>query len=168
MRKVAPRSFSFVSRPQEERVCKAFGFDSRAFQQKWPKRQDWLSPMKPSVFWLNFIRVTSNMYLKKCCRLVFQTQSFLQWQQYLPASSAWFHWLAISLWFYFTSGICVFILIDRLLLNSQYFRHKTLRTSGNKLVINLAFSNMLMHTKSWIIVVNGFAGGPYLGKWGKN
>ena len=44
--------------------------------------------------------------------------------------------------------------------------HKSLRTSGNKLVINLAFSNILMHTKSWIIIINGFAGGPVLGKWG--
>ena len=34
-------------------------------------------------------------------------------------------------------------------------------------MINLAFSNSLMHTKSWILVTNGFAGGPVVGKWGK-
>ena len=48
------------------------------------------------------------------------------------------------------------------------FRHKTLRTAANKLVINLAFSNAIMHIKSWVIIVNGFYGGPILGDVGKN
>ena len=48
-----------------------------------------------------------------------------------------------------------------------FFRHKTLRTAANKLVINLAFSNAIMHIKSWVIIVNGFYGGPILGDIGK-
>lgn len=47
-----------------------------------------------------------------------------------------------------------------------YFRHKTLRTAANKLVINLAFSNAIMHVKSWVIIVNGIHGGPILGEIG--
>ena len=46
-------------------------------------------------------------------------------------------------------------------------RHKTLRTASNKLVINLAFSNAIMHIKSWVIIVNGLHGGPILGDFGK-
>ena len=48
-----------------------------------------------------------------------------------------------------------------------FFRHKTLRTASNKLVINLAFSNAIMHIKSWVIIVNGLHGGPILGDFGK-
>ena len=48
-----------------------------------------------------------------------------------------------------------------------YFKYKTLRTSSNKLVVNLTCSNTLMHAKSWVLVVNGFAGGPILGTFGK-
>ncbi len=58
-------------------------------------------------------------------------------------------------------------LIGNSLIMYLYFKHSTLRTTSNKLVINLSFSNMLMHTKSWIIIINGFAGGPYLGGKGK-
>ena len=49
----------------------------------------------------------------------------------------------------------------------QFFRHQTLRTPSNKLVINLAFSNSIMHGKSWVLIVNGISGGPILGKFGK-
>ena len=48
-----------------------------------------------------------------------------------------------------------------------YIKHKTLRTSSNKLVVNLTCSNTLMHIKSWIVIVNGIAGGPILGPFGK-
>lgn len=48
-----------------------------------------------------------------------------------------------------------------------YGRYKTLRTPANKLVINLALANMLMHGKSWILIVNGIDGGPLLGDVGK-
>lgn len=48
-----------------------------------------------------------------------------------------------------------------------YGRHKTLRTPANKLVINLAVANFIMHGKSWILIVNGIDGGPLLGDWGK-
>ena len=46
-------------------------------------------------------------------------------------------------------------------------RHKTLRTPGNKLVINLALANLIMHAKSWVLIVNGFYGGPVLGELGE-
>ena len=46
------------------------------------------------------------------------------------------------------------------------FRYKTLRTAGNKLVVNLAIANFIMHSKSWVLVVNGIAGGPILGELG--
>ena len=34
-------------------------------------------------------------------------------------------------------------------------------------MINLAFSNAIMHIKSWVIIVNGLHGGPILGDFGK-
>ena len=49
-----------------------------------------------------------------------------------------------------------------------YIKHKTLRTSSSKLVVNLTLTNSLMHIKSWILVVNGLAGGPILGRFGKD
>ena len=33
-----------------------------------------------------------------------------------------------------------------------YIKHKTLRTSSNKLVVNLTLTNSLMHIKSWILI----------------
>ena len=47
-------------------------------------------------------------------------------------------------------------------------RYKTLRTAGNKLVVNLAIANFIMHSKSWVLIVNGIAGGPILGELGMN
>lgn len=57
--------------------------------------------------------------------------------------------------------------IRPLLTLALLFRHKGLRTAGHKLVINLAVSNSIMHSKSWVIIVNGYSGGPLLGEWGK-
>lgn len=48
-----------------------------------------------------------------------------------------------------------------------YGRHRTLRTPANKLVINLAVANIIMHGKSWILIVNGIDGGPLLGDLGE-
>ena len=47
-----------------------------------------------------------------------------------------------------------------------FYRYKTLRTAGNKLVVNLAIANFIMHSKSWVLIVNGIAGGPILGELG--
>ena len=47
------------------------------------------------------------------------------------------------------------------------FRHKSLRTPGVKLVINLAINNFIMHAKSWVFITNGIYGGPVLGEIGK-
>jgi hypothetical protein len=33
-------------------------------------------------------------------------------------------------------------------------------------VISLAMSDMIMHLKSWVLIVNGFHGGPVLGNFG--
>ena len=41
-----------------------------------------------------------------------------------------------------------------------------MRTAGNKLVVNLAIANFIMHSKSWVLIVNGIAGGPILGELG--
>ena len=48
----------------------------------------------------------------------------------------------------------------------MFCRHKTLRTPSNKLVINLAIMNFIMHSKSWVLIVNGIYGGPILGELG--
>jgi hypothetical protein len=47
------------------------------------------------------------------------------------------------------------------------YRYPDVRTSGNKLVVNLAISDAIMHLKSWVLIVNGFHGGPILGGFGK-
>jgi hypothetical protein len=49
---------------------------------------------------------------------------------------------------------------------SIIFSHSTLRTKGNKLVINLSVANLLMHIKGWVIITNGAYGGPILGEFG--
>ena len=72
----------------------------------------------------------------------------------------------------FMGIIVVFLSVTSLAGNSLmlvlYIKHKTLRTSSNKLVVNLTLANALMHIKSWILIVNGFAGGPILGIFGKS
>jgi hypothetical protein len=55
---------------------------------------------------------------------------------------------------------------DYLLKFSIIFSHSTLRTKGNKLVINLSVANLLMHIKGWVIITNGAYGGPILGEFG--
>jgi hypothetical protein len=47
-------------------------------------------------------------------------------------------------------------------------RYQDIRTPGNKLVINLALSDIIMHMKSWVLIINGFHGGPMLGGVGKS
>ena len=68
---------------------------------------------------------------------------------------------------FITLFLSLISLFGNLLLIILYSKHSTLRTSSNKLVLNLSFSNSLMHFKSWILIINGFAGGPILGKAGK-
>ncbi len=46
-------------------------------------------------------------------------------------------------------------------------RYRSLRTPTNKLVLSLVAADCLMMTKSWILVINGFAGGPLLGTAGE-
>lgn len=70
------------------------------------------------------------------------------------------------------AGILILILSlvslsGNILLIYLYFKHSTLRTSANKLVVNLSFTNALMHFKSWIIIINCIAGGPILEEMGK-
>ena len=48
-----------------------------------------------------------------------------------------------------------------------YSRFKVLRTPSNMLVINLSIANFLMHSKSWVLIVNSIDGGPLLGEIGK-
>ena len=48
-----------------------------------------------------------------------------------------------------------------------YSRFKVLRTPSNMLVINLSIANFLMHSKSWVLIVNSIDGGPLLGDIGK-
>ena len=49
-----------------------------------------------------------------------------------------------------------------------YSRFKILRTPSNHLVINLAVADFLMHSKSWVLIVNSIDGGPLLGDIGKS
>ena len=71
-----------------------------------------------------------------------------------------------------TGSIIAFLsflsLAGNFLMMMLYIKYKTLRTSSNKLVVTLTCSNTLMHIKSWILVVNGLAGGPILGRFGKD
>ena len=48
-----------------------------------------------------------------------------------------------------------------------YSKCKVLRTPSNMLVINLSIANFLMHSKSWVLIVNSIDGGPLLGEIGK-
>ena len=70
-----------------------------------------------------------------------------------------------------TGSIIAFIsflsLAGNFLMMMLYITYRTLRTGSNKLVMTLTCSNTLMHIKSWIIVVNGLAGGPVLGRFGR-
>ena len=70
-----------------------------------------------------------------------------------------------------TGSIIAFIsflsLAGNFLMMMLYITYRTLRTGSNKLVMTLTCSNILMHIKSWIIVVNGLAGGPVLGRFGR-
>ena len=67
----------------------------------------------------------------------------------------------------FTGILLVISITGNSLMIYLYSRYKTLRSPANKLVINLALANMLMHSKSWILIVNGLDGGPLLGSLGK-
>ena len=49
------------------------------------------------------------------------------------------------------------------------FRHKSLRENpSHKLVISIALFGILKESKSWVNILNGFYGGPIMGKIGKN
>ena len=58
-------------------------------------------------------------------------------------------------------------LIGNVIMFYLYSRFKVLRTPSNMLVINLSLANFLMHSKSWILIVNSIDGGPLLGDIGK-
>ena len=64
------------------------------------------------------------------------------------------------------SVLLVISVIGNSLMVFLYTKYKTLRTAGNKLVVNLAIANFIMHAKSWVLIVNGIAGGPILGELG--
>ena len=49
------------------------------------------------------------------------------------------------------------------------FRHKSLRENpSHKLVISIALFGILKESKSWVNILNGFYGGPIMGKIGKH
>ena len=58
-------------------------------------------------------------------------------------------------------------IIGNVIMFYLYSRFKALRTPSNMLVINLSTANFLMHSKSWVLIVNSIDGGPLLGDIGK-
>ena len=136
----------------------------------------WCFPLFPDCsiererFWFNFHLVLKMMSNSTNLTLNFLNKFSPSIVKYAPTEVLSFGALDYKLSLLTGLIICTLSLISltgNFLMMILYVKHKTLRTSSNKLVVNLTCSNTLMHIKSWIVIVNGIAGGPILGPFGK-
>ena len=65
-------------------------------------------------------------------------------------------------------NIFLFFMLGNGLVLFVYIKDSSLRTPSNRLLISLTMADILMMSKSWVLVVNAWYNGPVLGMPGNN
>ena len=67
----------------------------------------------------------------------------------------------------YSHGGCNSIFSGNLLVLFVYARTSTMKTPSNRLLVSLSLADLLMMSKSWVLVINMWNNGPVLGLPGK-